>query len=234
MFLSYQLLTKLFHPNMLTKTFYVEKIDLLSYENHYCLITNLQNFCGNKEHYKHLCRRCLNTYGDQTKLEEHMLRYIEKKVCNISYMHPKQKIKFKDSYIKRDPPMCMAADFECMNVPINDKDNDNDNGNVTETLFVSKPVGIGYNIVKNHDYEKINLEKVGYIKYFGKDCVEWSINDMLEIEGYMKNYCKKERKIMRFPEIYDQSTCWLNRKDFKLKDVKENPVVKDHCHLTGR
>ena len=59
-----------------------EQIDLLLYENHYCLITNLHNFCSNKEHYKHLCRRCLNTYGDQTNFEEHMLKCIEQKVCN--------------------------------------------------------------------------------------------------------------------------------------------------------
>ena len=37
-----------------------------------------------------------------------------------------------------------------MNVPINDNDNVNVNDNdlVTDTLFVSKPVAIGYKIVK--------------------------------------------------------------------------------------
>ena len=87
-------MTKLFHPNMLIKNYYDEQIDLLLYENHYCLITNLHNFCRNNEHYTHLCRRCLNTYGDQTKLEEHLLRCIEQKVWNISYMNPNQKINF--------------------------------------------------------------------------------------------------------------------------------------------
>ena len=117
------------------KKYYDEQIDFLLFENHYCLITNLHNFCRNNEHYKHLCTRCLNTYGDQTKLERHMVRCIEQKVCNISYMHPNQKIKFNDWYMKIDPPMWIAADFECMNVPINDNDNDN----VTDKLFVNKP-----------------------------------------------------------------------------------------------
>ena len=71
-------------PKNVNKTYYDEQIDLLLYENNYCLITNLYNFCWNNEHYKHLCRRCSNTYGDQTKLEEHMLRCIEQKGCNIS------------------------------------------------------------------------------------------------------------------------------------------------------
>ena len=59
---------------------------------------------------------------------------------------------------------------------------------------------------------------------------------MLEIEGYMKNYFKKESEIIldTIPENYDQINCWLGEKEVKLKDVKENPVVKDHCHLIGK
>ena len=82
-----------------------------------------------------------------------MLRCIEQKVCKISNMHPNQKIKFNDWYKKIDPPMWMAAYFECMNVLFNDNDNDNDNDNnhVTDKLFVNIPVAIGYNIVNNPD-----------------------------------------------------------------------------------
>ena len=125
-------------------------------------------------------------------------------------MQPNQKIKYNDWYMKIDPPMWIAADFECLNFSIIDNDNVNDNDNdddnsknddnnnanvndhdnkcVTDKLFVNKPVAIGYNIVKNPDYENLNLEKVGYIKNFGEDCVEWFINEMLKIEGYMKSF----------------------------------------------
>ena len=219
-------------PKYVNKNYYDEQIDLLLYENHYCLITNLHNFCKNNEHYDHLCRRCQNTYGDQSKLEEHMLRCIEQKVCNISYMQPNQRIKFNDWYMKIDPPMWIAADFECMNIPI--KNNDNDH--VTDKLFINKPVAIGYKIVKHPDYDNIYLEKDGYIKYFGEDCVEWFINEMLEIESYMKTYFKNDLEIDldTILENYNQTTCWLCEKEFKPEDVKENPVVIDHCHLTGK
>ena len=120
-------------PEYINKNYYEEKIDLLLYENHYCLITNLHNFCRKNENYTHFCRRCLNTYGDQIKLEEHMLRCIEQKVCNISYMQPNQKIKVNDWDMKIDPPMWIAADFECMNLPINDNNNDNDHNNNSVT-----------------------------------------------------------------------------------------------------
>ena len=223
------------------KNYYDEQIDLLLHENHYCLITNSHNFCRNNEHYTHLCRRCLKTYGDQTKLEEHMLRCIEQKVCNISYMQPNQKIKFKDWYVKIEPPMWIAADFEYMNLPINDNNNninddnnddndnviDHENNGVTDKLFVNKPVATGYNIVKNPDYENLSLEKDGYIKYFGEDCVEWFLNEMLEIEGFMKNYFKNELEINldTIPKNYYQTTCWLCEKEFKPKDFKK----KSNC-----
>ena len=223
---------KTFSPKYINKNYYDEQIDLLLYENHYCLRTNSYNFCKNNEHYIHLCRRCPNTYGDQSKLEEHMLRCIEQKVCNISYLHSNQKINFNDWYMNIDPPMWIAADFECMNIPFND----NDNNGVTDKLFINKLIAIGYNIVKNSDYDNLNLEKDGYVKYFGEDCVEWFINEMLEIESYMKTYFKNEIEINldTIPENYNQTTCWLCEKEFKPKDMKENPIARDHCHLTGR
>ena len=230
---------KTLSPKYVNKNYYDEQIDVLLYENHYCLITILYKRSRNNEHYNHLCKRCLNTYGDQSKLEEHMLRCIEQKVCNISYMHPNQKMKFSDWYMKIEPPMWIAADFECMNIPFNNNNNvnDHDNNGVTDKLFVNKPIAIGYNIVKHPDYDNLNLEKDGYIKYFGEDCVEWFINEMLEIEGYMKSYFKNELEIHldTIPKTLDQSTCWLCEKEFKLKkDVKENPVIRDHCHFSGK
>ena len=165
-------------------------------------------------------------------------------------MQPNQKIEFNDWYLKIDPPMWIAADFECMSIPINNNNNNNDDYNnndnanvndhdkngVTDKLFVNKPVAIGYNILKNSDYDNLNLEKDGYIKYFGEDCVERFINEMLEIESYMKTYFKNEleNNLDTIPEIYDQTTSWLCEKEFTPKDLKDNPVVRDHCHLTGR
>ena len=70
-------------------------------------------------------------------------------------MHPNQKIKFNDWYMKIEPPLWIVADFECMNIPIIDNDNDH----VTEKLFINKPVSIGYKIVKKPEYENLNLEK---------------------------------------------------------------------------
>ena len=45
---------KTLSPKHVNKNYYDEQIDLLSYENHYSLVTILQNFCRNFELYKHL------------------------------------------------------------------------------------------------------------------------------------------------------------------------------------
>ena len=84
----------------------------------------------------------------------------------------------------------MAADFECMKVPVQGNKN-----NLMDKLFINKPVAVGCNIVKNPDYENLSLEKYGYIKYFGEDCVEWFINQMWEIEGYTKFFLKMGSKL---------------------------------------
>ena len=161
-----------------------------------------------------------------------MLRCIEQKVCNISYMSPNQKIKFNDWYMKIEPPMWIATDFECMNLPVNKNNNNNDddhnNNGVTDKLFINKPLAKGYNIFKNLDYDNLNLEKEGYIKHFGEDCVEWFIKEMLEIESYMKTYFKNELEINvdTFPKNFDESTCWLREKEFKTIDV----IEKSNCY----
>ena len=50
----------------------------------------------------------------------------------------------------------------------------------------------------------------------------------------MKSYFKNELEIHldTIPENFDQTTGWLCEKELKLKDVKKNPIAKDHCHLT--
>ena len=78
--------------------------------------------------------------------------------------------------------MFIAADFECMNLPINDNNNDDDNNDdnvnvidhnnngVTDKLFVNKPVAIGYILAKNTDYENSIWKKVVISKTSVKVC----------------------------------------------------------------
>ena len=55
-------------PILINKNYFEPQIDLLLYENHYCLKTNLYTFCRSHKGTTHLCRRCLNVYLNEDVL----------------------------------------------------------------------------------------------------------------------------------------------------------------------
>ena len=104
-----------------------------------------------------------------------------------------------------------------MNVPL-----ESDIGNVSrEKLFLSKSVAIGCNIIKNPEYDKINLGKKVNNEYFGEDRVEWFMNDMLGMEAYMEKFFKKD--IERNPDTI--FTCVANA------DCKSRARSANKCWL---
>ena len=97
-------------------------------------------------------------------------------------MHPNQKLKVNDWYIKTDPPIRITVDLECMIIPV-----ESNNENFMDWLFVSRLNAKGYNIVNNPDYDNFNLEKDGFNKYVGEDFVEWFFIQMLLKDPYLKD-----------------------------------------------
>ena len=83
-----------------------------------------------------------------------MLRCIKQEGFTKSFMDPNQKKKFNEKFMKKDPPMWIAADFDCLNVPMRTVESMN------RKLFVHKPIAIGYNIVKSPDYDIINSKSI--------------------------------------------------------------------------
>ena len=86
----------------------------------------------------------------------------------------------------------------------------------TGNLFVNKPVVKSYIIVKHRYYDNVNLEKDFHVNFFGEDCVECFVNEILEIDTFMKQYFENE--IERNPNTigdYDETKYRLCEKDFK-------------------
>ena len=52
-----------------------------------------------------------------------------------------REMKITDRYMKIDLLLWIDAEFECLNIPINDPNQ--------ETLFVDKPIAVGYNSRKS-------------------------------------------------------------------------------------
>ena len=79
------------------------------------------------------------------KIEENMLRCKEEEVCNRSDMPVNTKVKVKAWFMKKDPPVWIAADFECMNIAAVKFASDI----FMEKVFKNKPLALDYKITKN-------------------------------------------------------------------------------------
>ena len=64
--------------------------------------------------------------------------------------------------------------------------------NSMNNLFVSKPVAIGYKFLKNPNYDNLKMKNEGYNKSPNEICVEWFVDEMLEVETYMKKVSTKK------------------------------------------
>ena len=80
------------------------------------------------------------------------------------------------------------------------------------------------------------MEKHGYNEYFGEECVEWFVNEMLKTEPYMKQFFEKKIDIkpITIPIYYKKDSCWLCEKQFENEQETATLVVNYHSQLTGK
>ena len=53
---------------------------------------------------------------------------------------------------------------------------------MNENLFLKHPITKGDFLVRISDCHNLKIEKLGYNKCFGEYCVEWFINEKIEID----------------------------------------------------
>ena len=130
------------------------QIDLLLYENHYCLITKLHYLINKDSHMKHVCRRCFTAFYSNDVLNNHIERCINQQPTNITFSW-KNQLKFEDYHMKVPVPIRVYADFECINQP----------QNTPNVLFKQIPIAVGYYVISPFGNY--------YYSYFGTDCTKW-------------------------------------------------------------
>ena len=82
-------------PIHVNKNYLQPQIDLLLYENHYCLITKLHCLINKDSHMKHVCRRCLTAFSSQPVLIDHIDRCQKQQPTKITFSW-KDQLKFED------------------------------------------------------------------------------------------------------------------------------------------
>ena len=204
-------------PIQVNKNYLQPQIDLLLYQNHYCLITKLHCLINKDSHMKHVCRRCLTAFSSQPVLIDHMERCKKQQPTKITFSW-KDQLKFEDYYMKVPVPIRVYADFECINQP----------QNTPNVLFKQIPIAVGYYV--------ISLFGKYYYSYFGTDCTKWFVNRMLTLEKIASKYFKTNLELQITPQEEESfqlaEECWLCEQPFT--EGTELRKVRVHDHLTGK
>ena len=200
-------------PIHINKNYLQPQIDLLLYENHYCLITKLHCLINKDSHMKHVCRRCLTAFSSQPVLIDHIDRCQKQQPTKITFSW-KNQLKFEDYYMKVPVPMRVYADFECINQPQKDP----------KVLFKQIPIAVGFYVISPFGNK--------YNSYFGTDCNKWFVKEMLKLELEANKYFETnlELEMSQEEEVqFEQAEeCWL------CENPLEGEKVRDHDHLTGK
>ena len=211
------------------------QIDLLLYQNHYCLITKLHCLIYKDSHMKWVCRRCLTAFSSEDILSQHIDRCQKQQPTNITFSW-KDHLKFEDYHMKVPIPIRVYADFECINQPAELRTNDHEAAPIdkSKVLFKQIPIAVGFYIISPFGNN--------YSSYFGESCVTWFVNEMLTLEKIANIYFEINIPLEITPEeeeSFQQSkVCWLCE-----QALRENPLGdtegglqknRDHDHLTGK
>ena len=82
-------------PIHVNKNYLQPQIDLLIYQNHYCLITKLHCLINKDSHMRWVCRRCLTAFSSQPVLIDHIDRCQKQQPTKITFSW-KNQLKFED------------------------------------------------------------------------------------------------------------------------------------------
>ena len=221
------------------------QIDLLLFENHYCLITKLHCILNKDSHLKWVCRRCLTAFSSEDILSQHIDRCQKQQPTNITFSW-KDHLKFEDYHMKVPVPIRVYADFECINHAVSQPaelhTNDREAAPKGDPKVLDKqiPIAVGFYLISPFGDN--------YSSYFGVDSVTRFVNEMLTLEELASEYFETNIPLEITPEeeeSFQQSkVCWMCENP--LGDGEATPEatceatreatqkVRDHDHLTGK
>ena len=202
---------------------------------HYCLVKNISALLTsqlNKHKSKfYYCLNCLNGYDDEDKLNNHKEYCSENENVKINMPPPNTYLKFDKFLYTEKAPFVIYADFECLNIPI-DNCNPDPNKSYTKKFSKHEPVSFNY-YIKSFNENVYKSKKRTYIKEEEEDpdVIDVFIN---WLEEDVKEIAKLGNEKMIFTDEDEEqfnkaSNCWICKKLLNLEDR-----VRDHCHYTGR
>ena len=202
--------------------------------SHYCLVNNisalLASALSKKEHKRHFCLRCLNSFNCGKLLTEHK-EYCYNNECVKIVMPGKGTIlRFKNFHHSEKAPFVVYADTEALIKEMHNCD-PNPNKSYTKKYQKHEPISFSY-YIKCFDnsvcapilrtYTKEKPEDKDAMDVF----IQWLEEDVkaiANIKPVKMIFTEEDKK-----QFNKSKECWIC--DEPLKDDR----VRDHCHYTGR
>ena len=141
-------------------------IEILWYENHYCLIKKLHVFIGNYIKPR-VCRSCMASFFDEYWFLGHQINWWTNESCLMKF--PRENwLSFKPKNCNTNVPFRFCCDFECLNARVEESVEKAK----TQIVFHQWPIAPGYYFIS----ELPKVLKLGYHENFGLCNVEWFVD----------------------------------------------------------
>lgn len=196
-------------------------------KTHYVLIKSLPAFLRLVTKYEKkmlTCERCFRRFISKRLFERHAT-FCETGKSKV-LMPDDPVLKFKNFQYKFPCPVVMYADFEAYQIRMNES-----TGLKSSNIAEQKPTGFAYMIVSPHDILCRPLKV-----YRGKDAatkfVDCLINECYSIEDILNEVEPMNLTDDNMDEFQTATTCSICKQRLIWGDLN-NPVVRDHCHISG-
>ena len=201
---------------------------------HYCLVNNISALLASrlskKEHKRHFCLRCLNSFNCGKSLTEHKEYCYANECIKLNMPEKGTMLYFKNFPNSEKIPFVVYADTEALIKDIHTCD-PNPHKSYTKKYQKHEPVSFSY-YIKCFDnsvcepilrtYTRTTPEEEDAMDVF----IKWLEEDVKAIANIKpKEMIFTEEDKKRYEESKE---CWICGEPFN------NDKVRDHCHYTGR
>ena len=163
-----------------------DAIDLLLYNDHYCLIKNFNKLNSSKtkdEHKKYFCKNCFSHFKSQELLNNHYPLCLQNDFCKVKLPERgKDIVMYKNIKNTLRVPLSIHCDFECltMNPNNNVEEEENNKKKEQKTVKYQKHVPYMFGLYVVSDYEDYQPKPIFYT---GKDAHEVFLKELKKLAG---------------------------------------------------
>jgi len=196
-------------------------VDLLLYNSHYFLITDLNKALGDKNK-NVFCRNCLCGFYRKSTLQSH-IKICESFEAQKLSLPENLEINFSSYEKTFKSPFVLYCDFECITSKLSYNLPDSTKSFTTE-IELHEPICFAIIVTD------LNNDIVYSTYYDGENVINTFIAKIKMLSDIILNKMKRNIPMNEKPSLIEAKICFICKKFFKTTDI----VCRDHCHFSGQ